>query len=100
MNATGLSVLLVLEPGIDTWSIEGALPAGTRIQTATFDDAAGPGTAPGSDVMIVGVAHEAEGRSAGSSRRGNGSPTGRSSSSTRGARTGSSSGRSRSARTI
>jgi len=60
MNATGLSVLLVLEPGIDTWSIEGALPAGTRIQTATFDDAAGPSSTPGSDVMIVGVAHQSE----------------------------------------
>jgi len=60
MNTAGLNVLLVLEPGIDTWSVEGALPAGTRIQSAAFDDAAGPGSAPGSDVMIVGVAHQAD----------------------------------------
>ena len=60
MNPAGFSVLLVLEPGIDTWSIEGALPAGMRVQTAAFDDTAGPGSAPATDVLIVGVAHQAD----------------------------------------
>ena len=60
MNPGRLSVLLVLERGIDAWSVEGALPAGTRVHTAVFDDAAGPATAPATDVMIVGVAEHAD----------------------------------------
>jgi pilus assembly protein CpaE len=60
MTRTGLTVLLILEPGIDAWSVEGALPAGTRVQTAAFEDAAGPGSAQATDVLIVGVAHQAD----------------------------------------
>jgi len=60
MNPAGFTVQLVLEPGIDAWSVEGALPAGMRVQTTAFDDAAGPGSAPATDVLIVGVAEQTD----------------------------------------